>query len=212
MKREFSLKNIGEFFRKIRERFQTYIEISGLGEIARRYFVMNAFDGALTMLGVIMGALMIHGIITYDSLKVIIGAGVGGSFAMGVSGFFGAYMAESAERSRELKHLEGAMLKSLEDSIYAKAYRFATIIAALIDSLAPMLSAFISLIPLIFAYIGIIPVTSAAFISIALIFIMLFLLGVFLGKVSKENIIISGIKMLCAGFVTAVISFILHFL
>jgi predicted membrane protein (TIGR00267 family) len=212
MKRIFSLKSIREFFGKTIERFKTYIEISGLGEIARRYFVMNAFDGALTMLGVIMGALMMHEIITYDSLKVIIGAGVGGSFAMGVSGFFGAYMAESAERARELKQLEGAMLKSLEDSIYGKAYRFAIIMAALIDSLAPMLSAFISLIPLILAYIGIIPVASAAFISIALIFIMLFLLGVFLGAVSKENIMVSGIKMLFAGFITAIISFILHFL
>lgn len=212
MKYTFSLKRIREFFRKTRENFRTYIEISGLGEIARRYFVMNAFDGALTMLGVIMGALMIHGIITLNSLKVIIGAGVGGSFAMGVSGFFGAYMAESAERSRELKHLEGAMLKSLENSIYAKAYRFATIMAAIIDSLAPMLSAFISLIPLILGYIGMIPVVHAAFISIALIFIMLFLLGVFLGRISKENLIVSGIKMLCAGFITAIISFILQLL
>lgn len=212
MKSTSTLRKLKEFFRKTKENFQTYIEISGLDKIARRYFVMNAFDGALTMLGVVMGALMAHRVITLDSLKVIIGAGIGGSFAMGVSGFFGAYMTERAERLRELKRLEVAMLKSLENSIYAKAYRFAIVLAAVIDSLAPMLSAFISLIPLILAYIGIIPTTYAAIASIALIFAMLFLLGVFLGKVSKENMIFSGIKMLFAGLITAIISLILQFI
>ena len=212
MKRASMLERVRGFFRKTRENFRTYIEISGLGEIARRYFVMNAFDGALTMLGVIMGALMTHAVITMDSLKVMIGAGIGGSLAMGVSGFFGAYMTERAERARELKHLEVAMLKSLENSIYAKAYRFAIVIAAIIDSVAPMLSAFISLIPLILAYIGVIPTTYAAIASIVLIFSMLFLLGVFLGKVSKENMIFSGIKMLFAGLITAIISLILQFI
>jgi len=212
MKRASLLERVRGFFRNTKENFKTYIEISGLGEIARRYFVMNAFDGALTMLGVIMGALMAHGVITLDSLKVMIGAGIGGSLAMGVSGFFGAYMTERAERTRELKHLEIAMLKSLENSVYAKAYRFAIVIAAIIDSAAPMLSAFISLIPLILAYVGVIPTTYAAIVSIILIFSMLFLLGVFLGRVSKENMIFSGIKMLFAGLITAIVSLVLQFI
>ena len=38
------------------DRIEEYIKISNVGEISRRYFVMNAFDGALTMLGVIIGA------------------------------------------------------------------------------------------------------------------------------------------------------------
>ena len=39
-------------------RFRSYITIARASAIARRYFVMNAFDGALTILGVILGAFM----------------------------------------------------------------------------------------------------------------------------------------------------------
>ena len=38
------------------KRWKKYYEISSAGDITRRYFVMNAFDGALTMLGVVIGA------------------------------------------------------------------------------------------------------------------------------------------------------------
>ena len=93
------------------ERWKTYIEISELGPIARRYFVMNSCDGALTMLGVVIGASMAHA----AEPSVIIAAGISGSFAMGISGFSGAYMAESAERTKELKDIEKAMCKPMMD-------------------------------------------------------------------------------------------------
>lgn len=42
--------------KKTLKRWKRYHKISDAGSITRRYFVMNAFDGALTMLGVIIGA------------------------------------------------------------------------------------------------------------------------------------------------------------
>ena len=36
--------------------WKRYYQVSEVGPITRRYFVMNAFDGALTMLGVVIGA------------------------------------------------------------------------------------------------------------------------------------------------------------
>ena len=89
-------------------RFRSYIRVAGASAIARRYFVMNAFDGALTILGVIVGAFMAREV----DPRVIMGAGVGASLAMGISGAWGAYMAERAERRRSLKELENQMFKN----------------------------------------------------------------------------------------------------
>ena len=80
--------------KKTLKRWKKYSEISDVGPITRRYFVMNAFDGALTMLGVIFGA-YVSGVL---KPMIIISAGIAGSIAMGVSGMSGAYMTEKAER------------------------------------------------------------------------------------------------------------------
>ena len=117
-------------------RWKKYIEISGLGAIARRYFVMNAFDGALTMLGVVIGASLSH--MTDPSVVII--AGISGSFAMGISGFSGAYMAESAERTKEIKTLEKAMLRPMEESLHKEAARFATLKGEAQDLLGAVLT------------------------------------------------------------------------
>ena len=95
-------------------RFRSYPRISG---ISRRYFVMNSFDGAMTMLGVVVGA---HSAQASDP-RIVIGAGLGASVAMGMSGFSGAYLTERAERMRHLRRLKKAMLSDMPRSVHAKA-------------------------------------------------------------------------------------------
>ena len=41
---------------KFLEKIRSYIRISGIAPIGRRYFIMNAFDGATTILGIVVGA------------------------------------------------------------------------------------------------------------------------------------------------------------
>jgi len=43
--------SIAEFLEEVK----TYNQIADIGEIARRYFAMNAFDGVLTTIGVLAG-------------------------------------------------------------------------------------------------------------------------------------------------------------
>ncbi len=111
------------------EEWKRYYEISDVGTISRRYFVMNAFDGALTMLGVVIGA-YIAGIL--EPLTIITAA-ISGSIAMGVSGMSGAYMTEKAERTKELKELQRAMVSNLENGLHHKSHQFATIFASLVS-------------------------------------------------------------------------------
>ena len=47
--------------------FRLYLEITNTHGIVRRYFVVNGFDGALTMLGLIMGFIISQS----DNLQVV---------------------------------------------------------------------------------------------------------------------------------------------
>lgn len=195
------------FLRRFMERFDKYAKISGVNEILRRYFVMNAFDGSLTMLGVIMGAYMAGFIYP----EVIVKAGIGAGLAMGVSGALGAYMAERAERAKEMKELENAMFSNLEGSLIDRASKAAVVSVAIVDGISPLIATIIAILPFILAMQFIISTTSAIIFSLVLIFIMIFALGVFLSKVSGERILFNGFLMVLAGIITLFLILFLRF-
>jgi len=178
--------------------FRNYVRITEADEIARRYFVMNAFDGSLTMLGIILGTYLAR---VHDS-KIVIGAGIGASLAMGMSGFFGTYMTEKAERTRKLKKLERAMVTNLDETVWDNASSFVSIWAALVDGLSPALAAIIAVVPFVVSSFDIIDFDTALISSLVLIASTLFLLGAYLGKISEENVPINGIRMLLVGALT----------
>lgn len=185
--------------RKMLERWKEYYKISEAGQITRRYFVMNAFDGALTMLGVVIGA-FVAGIL--EPLPIISSA-IAGSIAMGTSGMSGAYMAEKAERTKELKNLEKAMLADLKKGVQHKSQKFATVFAALVDGLSPAIAAIIVVSPFILANFNFINSESAFFACITITLIILTSLGIYLAKISDESMIKYGLQMLIVGGTTS---------
>jgi len=84
------------------DRIRLYIEVTHISDIARRYFVKNGMDGSMTVLGIILGSWAAR----VKNPYVIVMAGLGACLAMGVSGLFGAYITEKAERKRIIKNLE----------------------------------------------------------------------------------------------------------
>jgi len=180
------------------ERLRNLKRISGVTEIARRYFVMNAFDGVLTMIGIVIGA-HISGVL---EPRLVIGTGLAATFAMGISGASGAYMTEKAERTRELKELESAMLVSLNDTRQEAASRFAYFYTSLVDGLSPMLGAFAVLAPIALANAGVIDVATAFWFSIFSGITVLVALGLYLAKISDEKLWKYGAQMLVVGIIT----------
>jgi len=172
--------------------------------IARRYFVMNGFDGAMTVFGIVLGSWIAGG-----TPRFIIVASLGACLAMGLSGFFGAYMAEKAERERRLKEMEKATNNNV-DPIQYEAARFVEIYVALIDGLSPALTGIISIIPFILVSVGWMCIGNAYIASLVLSLAMLFLLGIYLGKIAKENGWLYGIAMLMVGAFTALIIFFIQ--
>ena len=181
------------------DRWKQYHKISGAGAITRRYFVMNAFDGALTMLGVVIGA-YVAGIL---EPMPIISAAIAGSIAMGTSGMSGAYMTEKAERTKKLKELEKAMLTDLKNGLHHKSHRFAMIFAALVDGASPALAAMLVVSPFVVARFNLLSVEQAFIGCIVLTLVLLSLLGAYLAKISDESMIKYGVQMLVVGIVTA---------
>ena len=193
--------------RSIREKLSEvsqYFAVTGAQKIIRRYFAMNAFDGAMTSLGVVMGAWL--GEITDP--RSIIGVIITGGVAMMVSGFSGTYMTESAERNHSLNELEDAMLINLDDTIYGQASRFVSIFAAIVDGSAPFLASIPAVVP--FLLVSSLGLQFAFIISAAACMLTLFGLGVYLGTISGENVIISGAKMVVSGIAVAIIALLLN--
>lgn len=182
--------------------------ISRLGPIARRYFAMNAFDGTLTILGIILA----YHFAAHTDASAIVSAGIGACLAMMFSGLAGTYLAEKAEREREFKEMERAMLRKLDDTLVKRANRFAIIVSSLVDGFAPFLCGIILLIPFIIMSLGIpIDWLIAVLVSGITGFAMLFLLGIFLGRVSEQNPWFYGIQTLGAGVGTAIAIILLEF-
>ncbi len=166
---------------------------------------MNAFDGATTILGIVIGAYAAE--ITNELW--VIWSGLGVSLAMGLSGLVGAYMTEEAEREKKLNSLEKSMLTELKDSVVGKASRFASLWAGIVDGVSPALTALVCLTPFFLSSHGLFSINFAIPLSVAMALSIMFLLGVFLGKISNRNRFFHGAKMLFVGLIITFIFFVL---
>ena len=190
--------------RSMLQRVLEYDSLANIGEIARRYFAMNAFDGVLTIIGVLMGNLTAG----VNNPKIVVSTGLATSVAMGVSGLWGAYLTETAERKRGLVELSSQTLTDLNDTRIGRASRVAAVIVALVDGLSPFLAAMLVLTP--FFAVGIFPaITWVYYTSLGMALLTLFALGLFLGHISHENLILYGAKTIIAGVVSIIISLLL---
>lgn len=183
-----------------------YERIAGFSKIARRALANNAFDGVLTMIGVLMGNYLSD----VRDAGTVIRIGIATSISIGISGLWGAYLAESAERGRELAELERISLTDLGETKIGRASRVAVIVVSLVDGLSPFVSSMIVLIPLFLApLIGNILVSYA--LSLAVGLASLFGLGMFLGHISGRSLVGYGLRTIAAGIVAIVINALLPF-
>jgi len=194
------MRSFEGFWQRVRE----YDQLANIGEIARRYFAMNAFDGVLTIIGVLMGTFTAN----VDNPTVVVRTGLSTCIAMGVSGLWGAYLTEAAERKRELNELERQTMTDLSHTRIGRASRIAVVTVALVDGLSPFFAALAVLFPFFFA--GLFPdIRWVYFSALGLALVTLFALGLFLGRISRENMLLYGLKTIVAGVASMGISFLL---
>ena len=170
-------------------------------DIGRRYFVVNGFDGALTMLGLITG-FELGGAVGID---VVAGACLGAAIALAISGVTSAYLSEAAERRRSLSELEGAMVTDLSASAHGIEARVVPLLVALTNGAAPLLVSLIIITPLWLAQAGVslpLPPLHAAIVTA---FACIFGLGAFLGRVGGTSWLWSGAKTVLIALVTVLL-------
>jgi len=181
------------------DRLRLLLTITRSKGIARRYFIVNGFDGALTMLGIIMGFYVSERV----DYAVIVNTCLGAAIALGMSGLTSAYMSEEAEQKKKLSELEEAMLTDLGSSAHGQAVRFLPLIIALVNSLSPLLLSLVIIAPLWLALLDFSLPLDPLQASLGMAMITLFFLGVFLGRISGTHWLWSGFRTLMIAFVTA---------
>jgi predicted membrane protein (TIGR00267 family) len=184
----------------IRSRVKMAVEMHDLLPIARRYFVIGAFDGALTILGVILGAYA-AGALT-KNLVLVAGSATG--IALAVSSAVGAYEAERIESAIHHKEIERAMLSTVEGTRKESA-KIGNLASAFVHGIAPLIASLIPLIPFFFM-----PELDAMVVAIVNTIAFLFVMGSYLGSLMKEMIFYTGLRFVAAGLITAIIVFLLH--
>jgi len=186
------------------DNIREYEQIAGFSQIARRALANNSFDGVLTMIGVLMGNYLGN---IRDPITVI-RIGIATSVSIGISGLWGAYLAESAERERELSELERISLNDLSETKIGRASRMAVVIVSLVDGLSPLLSSMLVLLPFFVAsLIDNIVVVYALSLGIGML--SLFGLGMFLGHISGRSLVGYGMRTVVAGIVAILVNALL---
>lgn len=180
------------------------LRITHTHDIVRRYFVVNGFDGALTMLGLIIG---FH-VSAHTDLSVIINVCLGAAIALGMSGVSSAYVSEVAERKRALRKLEEAMISDLEESAHGEAARLAPLLIALVNGLAPLIISLLILTPLWLSNSGVTLPVSPLYVAIMVALLLIFLLGVFLGRIADISWLRSGIQTLLVALMTVALIYL----
>jgi len=172
-----------------------------------RYLIRGFIDGLLSTLGIVIGASTVIGSGQMEASHIIISAGLGGGVANGLSNVLGAFMGEKAALSERYEKVDKAMLKdgAMKGTEVDKKFRDKVISSGIIDGVSTLIGAIIPVIPFIFSiFLGFPPITGL-YLSVGISVSIFFVLGAYIGKISKGNIVLSALKMGAFGGATALI-------
>lgn len=156
-------------------------------------FLRGFMDGSMSTLGIVIGASAAEG-------PIIIAAAVGGTLANGISNVLSAFSSSEAEQYSEMRSIEDAMVsRELKGSDIERKIRRHTIIASLTDGAASVIGGAIPILPYLF-----LKQPQSMYTAIGLVVAMIFFIGIYLGKISRRNILLSALKMAAFGVVIAV--------
>jgi predicted membrane protein (TIGR00267 family) len=190
----------------LQERLKIYWRITELGSLTRRYIVIGAFDGALTIVAIVLASLaaavLLGAVMTPAQVTLLVRASLSAGVGLAISSGWGAYEAERVERKKEIQHIELHMQRPMDGCMVESAVKFATGWASFIHGISPLPAAILPLIPLVLLPSDFI---TAATISVIITMIFLFFLGVWMGRIAKTNMLFGGLRMVIVGLITALI-------
>lgn len=195
------------------DRLEEELLVTGRYSVARRHVAEAVFEGVLPMLGIILaGYISAHMQELFVVFEATLLAAVGTSIAHFVSGFGGAYLTERAEGHHLIEELKkNSKSLKLSPSLIVSMEHETTMLISFIKGAVPAVSVLITASPMFFAIFGFIDYLGSFLVSIGVGLTLLFMLGIFLGKISKTNIWMSAVKTLFAGLLTLALLFVVSF-
>ncbi len=165
-----------------------------------RYLIRGLIDGSLSTLGIVIGASIAIGLSPEAARTIIVAAGIGGGIANGLSNIIGAFAAEKTVAHKELEKVERAMLKrgAIKNSELHRETEKRILSSSVTDGLATIGGSVIPVLPFF-----ILPPLLALGWSVAVTLALFFSLGIYIGRVSRENLALSGFKMVLFAGATA---------
>lgn len=173
--------------------------------VIRRFFINTLFDSTFMLVGIIVGA----SFATEANLRVIIVTMVTTSLALGISTGVSVFEAESLEQERKISELERALFRGLSGTKIEKSSKSIIMLAALINFLTPPFSCAVTISPFVLAALNIVEVDVASWISVTLAFSILFIAGIYMGRLGKKNPWIKGLRMVGFGLAAFIIGILL---
>jgi predicted membrane protein (TIGR00267 family) len=172
--------------------------------ISRRYFVSNGFDGTLTAIGIVVGAVL-SGI---PDGATVVKIGLGAAVGLGTSAVWSVWEIERAETRAEIRRLERAMLTDLDDTRIKREGRGARLLHATMSGLGPLIGILIPLVPFLFEG-SVFTMDEAALIAVGLGVGILGAFGAYMGSISGQRWYVAAARMGLAGLVVAGINWVL---
>ncbi|WP_424019953.1 VIT1/CCC1 transporter family protein [Halorientalis pallida] len=174
--------------------------------ISRRYFVSNGFDGTLTCIGVVIGAVLSGVTEGFTVVKIGLGAAVG----LGTSAVWSVWEIERAETRAEIRRIERAMLTDLDDTRVESQQRGARLLHATASGLGPLIGVLVPLSPFVVAGTeNLLTMVEAAIAAVVLGVGVLSVFGAYMGSISGQRWYVSAARMGLAGLVVALLNLVL---
>ncbi len=194
-------------------RLEEELVLTGRYKIARLYVTEEVFDAILPILGIILaGYIAAHMQELFIVFETTLLAAVGASIAHLISGMSGTYLVEHAEGKQLIEEMMKSKDAHLSRSIIITAEHETTMLLSILKGAVPAGSVILVISPMFFALFGLIDYIRSFILSAMIGLGILFLLGVFLGKISKTNVWVSGLKTLFAGLLMCSILIVISLL
>jgi len=172
-----------------------------------RYTVLGTIDGVVAVLAIVLGV-----VAASPEKSVVIAAGLSGSIGLGISNGIGGFLAEQTIETRKLRDIEQAMLRkkgAMDGTIIHRKVKKKLFYDTLTHGGCSFGGAIVPVSPFFFD----LTIRNSTITSVVISLSVLFLLGIYMGIMTKENLVLTGVKMLIIGILVAiVVSFIEHFL
>ncbi|MBR0471821.1 MAG: TIGR00267 family protein [Methanosphaera sp.] len=186
----------------LRQIIRDYIALS-------RYVALGSLDGILTVLSISLTAALM-GISTGGNVNPwTVGlTGLSGGIAIALSNGFGSYVGEHAEEGKIIRDLENQMLlkeRKLDDTVIHEQAKYRVFMSMLTHGSASFLGSFIPSIP--FFIFG--DIYTAITATLIVCFVMLTVLGCYLGKIARESMSKTALQIIGVGVLIVIISFLM---